>query len=179
MLKLILAATVLLGSAPLAADAQSPAPKLPGYAQPATDLTIRGRIAAINGPFHITVRDAKGTIDDVTLHRGTIINPTGLTLAAGMRVKILGYAAGTTFAANEIDTPYTYSGPLPGPAYYGPGWWYPGYQYGFGPSFGFNIGVGPNPGFQRVPFPHSAPVVRAPNPPPPSRRVPMSSGPHR
>ncbi|MGA2392367.1 MAG: hypothetical protein ABSH03_03325 [Candidatus Lustribacter sp.] len=177
MLKLALAALFVLAAAPLAAGAQTPAPKIPAYARAASDVTIRGRIVTA-APFHLTVHDDKGTIDDVTLHRGTIINPTGLTLATGMRVKIIGYAAGTTFAANEIDTPYTYSGPLPAPFYYGPGWWYPGFGYGYGPAFGFNVRIGPNPGFQRVPFPHNAPVGQPPNAPPPNRRMPMPSAPH-
>jgi hypothetical protein len=53
-----------------------------------------------------------------------VINPTGLSLATGMSVTISGYNAGSSFDANEIDTPYAYDGPI----YYGG---YPGYDYGF------------------------------------------------
>jgi hypothetical protein len=41
-----------------------------------------------------------------------------------MSVTITGYNAGSTFDANEIDTPYAYDGPV----YYGG---YPDYNYGF------------------------------------------------
>jgi len=126
---------------PLAASAQG----VPSYAQPGSpsqDETITGRVIAINDVWHITVADDRGFSDTVELHQGTIINPTGLTLAPGMNVTIEGYGNGPVFEANEIDTPYTYGGPLPVPIYYGAGWWYPGYPYGYGPSFTlfFNFG---------------------------------------
>lgn len=106
---------------------------LPSYAQPSTEQTIHGRIRSIDSTFHISVNDDKGYVDSVQLHQGTIINPTGLTLAAGMSVTISGYNAGSVFEANEIDTPYDYAVPPPVPVYYGPGWWYPGFPYGWGP----------------------------------------------
>lgn len=80
------------------------------------------------------------------LHPGTIISPTGLTLAPGMVVSVLGYNAGSYFAANQIDTPYRYDAGVPYYAghpwnYYGPtvglsfyfgnaGWWHSGYLGG-------------------------------------------------
>ncbi len=83
------------------------------------------------------MRDEQGYVDNVQLHQGTIINPTGLTLAPGMVVSILGYNAGPFFAANEIDTPYTfYAG---APYYQGHPWSY----YGPTVSLGFFFG---NPG---------------------------------
>jgi hypothetical protein len=115
---------------------------VPSYAQPNRDESIHGRIASVNGTFNISVRDDRGFIDNVELHQGTIINPTGLTLAPGMTVTIEGYGNGGAFAANEIDTPYNYDGPVPVPYYYGPGWWYPGYAYGYGPSFGLTLVFG-------------------------------------
>ena len=172
MLKALFATALLTLTTLSVASAQTPAQVPPGNAPAVSDQTIKGRIVAIKDPFHIVVRDDKGAVENVTLHRGTIINPTGLTLAAGMRVSIMGYAADNAFAANEIDTPYTYRGPLPLPMYYGPGWWYPGFGYGFGPAFGFSVRGGPNPGFQRVPFPHGAPAPQPPNAPRPNRRVP-------
>ncbi len=117
---------------PVVASAQ------PSYAQPSnasSDETIQGRIASIDGTFNLSLSDDRGFVDSIELHQGTIINPTGLTLAAGMSVTITGYAEGSVFEANEIDTPYDYSGPAPVPTYYGDGWWYPGYEYGYGPSF--------------------------------------------
>jgi hypothetical protein len=133
---------------PLAASAQG----VPSYAQPGNtsqDETITGRVIAINDVWHITVADDRGFNDTVELHQGTIINPTGLTLAPGMSVTIEGYGNGPVFEANEIDTPYSYGGPLPVPVYYGAGWWYPGYPYGYGPSFNlfFNFGR-----FEQRPF---------------------------
>jgi hypothetical protein len=119
----------------------------PGYADQGPDQgasqTIQGQIVAINGTWNITVHDANGYADSVALHQGTIINPTGLTLEPGMNVTIDGYADGPNFDAMEIDTPYQYQGPPPVAVYYGPGAWYPGYAYGWGPSFNlvFNIGT--------------------------------------
>src|SRR6202030_1825828 len=118
---------------------------VPSYAQSASassDETITGRIASIDGTFNITVNDANGYADSVALYQGTIINPTGLTLESGMDVTIQGYADGSEFVANEIDTPYQVSGPAPAPAYYGPGWWYPGFAYGYGPAFSLNVVFG-------------------------------------
>jgi len=133
---------------PLAANAQD----LPSYARPgvgSNDQTIRGRIQSIDGTFHLTLLDERGFVDSVQLHQGTIVNPTGLTLAAGMSVTITGYNSGSSFDANEIDTSYTYDGSYPAPVYYGPGWWYPGYGYGYGPSFSLGLVFG-NGGFYYV-----------------------------
>lgn len=164
----MLAMTLFYIIIPKEATAQAlPSQTLPPYAQPSTEQTIRGRISAINGAFNISVRDDNGYIDNVELHRGTIINPTGLTLAVGMSVTILGYSAGTVFEANEIDTPYTYAGPPPPPIYYGSGWWYPGYVYGYGPAFGLNLRInGGHPVVVHGPFPRPHPVVRPPYPRP-------------
>jgi hypothetical protein len=123
---------------PLTAQAQDP----PSYARPeagSTEQTIRGRIQSVDGAFHLTVADDRGFVDSVQLHQGTIINPTGLTLAPGINVTITGYNADSTFNANEINAPYHYTGAYPAPVYYGPGWWYPGFGYGYGPAF--NLGL--------------------------------------
>jgi hypothetical protein len=143
--KLFAALAALALLMPVAAAAQD----MPSYAQPVQgpqDEQIHGRIATFDGAYSLTVRDERGFIDNVQLHNGTIINPTGLTLAPGMTVSILGYNAGNFFAANEVDTPYTYVGGVPYYAghpwfYYGPaislgfffgnpGWWHGGYFYG-------------------------------------------------
>lgn len=180
-------ACCLLGSvepAPVSADNTVPsyASSLPPYAT--AEQTIHGRIQSIDGQYKITVRDDNGYLDSVALHHGTIINPTGLTLAPGMSVTIIGYSAGSVFEANEIDTPYTYSGPYPTPVYYGPGWWYPGFPYGYGPSYSLIITGGypvyhpfhPHPWAGPPPEPHpwvGHPYIGhpmphpAPPPPPP------------
>lgn len=139
----ILAAMLALSALvlPVASRAQD----IPPYAAaPAQDQQIHGRIESIDGTFNLTVRDDNGYLDNIQMRQGTIINPTGLTLAAGMVVTVIGYPSGQVFNAVEIDTPYSYAGPAPTPAYYGPGWWYPGFAYGYGPSFslGFVVGFG-------------------------------------
>lgn len=136
---------------PIAAQAQD----LPSYAnQPyPADQNIHGRILSFDGGYNLGVRDERGYVDNVQLHPGTVINPTGLTLAPGMVVSILGYNAGSYFSANEIDTPYQYYSGVPYYAghpwdYYGPsisldfffgnaGWWHGrdfrgGYHYNGG-----------------------------------------------
>jgi hypothetical protein len=121
--------------APLAAFAQqtpaAPPPPAPSYARPVApngEETIQGRIASIDGKYRIQLRDDRGFVDNVELHQGTVINPTGLQLEPGMAVTILGYNRGPLFAANEIDTPYVSYGAVPV---------YPPYSVGigFGPVY--------------------------------------------
>jgi hypothetical protein len=132
-------AATLAGAIGLLAAAPAAAQPVPSYAHGNSDETIHGTVAAINGPYNITVRDARGFIDTVTLHQGTIINPTGLSLAPGQTVTILGRNDGSAFAANEIDTPYAL---YPVSGYYG----YP-YPYGFGPAYGVGLHFGRGFGF--------------------------------
>lgn len=116
MLKHFIAAFAALAlAAPLAAQAQGDPSYSQQYGQ--GEENIHGRITSFDGGYNLTVRDERGYIDSVQLHQGTIINPTGLTLAPGMVVSILGYSAGPYLAANEIDTPYTFAGG--GLPYYG------------------------------------------------------------
>lgn len=126
-------AAALILVAPLAARAQI----APSYSeQPAGDgeAQIHGRILSFDGAYSVQVKDEKGYVDAVQLHQGTIINPTGITLAPGMVVSIMGYNAGQFFAANEIDTPYTFYAGRP---YYG------GHPYDYyGPSVGLGFFFG-------------------------------------
>jgi hypothetical protein len=134
--------------APAVASAQS----VPSYADAGgSNQQIQGTIAAIDGTWNISVNDANGYTDNVALHQGTIINPTGLTLEPGMNVTVDGYADGPTFDAMEIDTPYQYSGPAPVAVYYGPGVVYPGFAVGWGPSFSLSFDFA-NRSFERRPF---------------------------
>ncbi len=135
--KFILAALAALTlAAPIAARAQD----VPSYAEPQAagpaDEQIRGRVVSFDGGYNLAVRDERGFIDNVQLHPGTIINPTGLTLAPGMTVSILGFNEGGYFAANEVDTPYEYYGGEP--YYLGHPWYY----YGPSISLGFFFGNG-------------------------------------
>jgi hypothetical protein len=125
--------SIAVASAPLTAfaqqvPAQPDAQNAPSYARPAAngEETIHGRIARFDGKYGVSVQDDRGFIDNVELHQGTVINPTGLALQPGMAVTVIGYNRGRVFAANEIDTPYV--------------------SYGFAPvayPYGFAIGVGP------------------------------------
>jgi hypothetical protein len=116
-------------AAPLAAQAAD----APTYATASSDETVHGQITSINGKYGMTVRDNRGYLDNVTLHQGTVINPTGFELQPGMQVTIVGHADGATFAANEIDTPVQYA-VMQNPYYYGyPDW---GFGFGFGDRFG-------------------------------------------
>jgi hypothetical protein len=123
----------LFAAAALPAAAQA----VPSYAT--TQASIRGRVSGFDGKYALTVRDAKGYVDRVQLHDGTVINPRGLTLGSGMTVTVYGRAEGDHFVADEIDTPYhrDYAyvaypyAPYP---YYGPYW---GPYYRFGLNFRF------------------------------------------
>jgi hypothetical protein len=116
---------------------------VPSYARPdAPQETISGRIIAVDGAFHISVRDVRGFVDSVDLRTSTVITPTGIALAPGMDVTIVGTNGGASFIADEIDTPYSYDGDAPAPVYYGDGWFYPGFAYGYGPAFSLGLGFG-------------------------------------
>jgi hypothetical protein len=120
LLGAVLAAGLL--ATPLAASAQ-----VPGQQQ------IQGRVTAFDGHYALRVQQPNGEVDAIELHQGTIINPTGLTLAPGMEVTVVGEPQGNVFGANEIDTPYqyTYANPYYGP-YWGPYLGYPSVAFGFG-----------------------------------------------
>ena len=147
-LRAALAGAVFAGL-PLAAYAQnSPMPAAPPTYARSGDAAIRGTVSSIDGKYQIHVRDRRGYIDNVSLHAGTIINPTGLPLAPGERVAIYGQPSGSAFVANEIDVPaaagiapygYGYGFGYP----YG-GWGYGGFGgYGYGRvGFGFGFGGG-------------------------------------
>jgi hypothetical protein len=140
------AASTAISLGPVSVAAQpGPPPSMPSYARPSNEQTVKGRIASIDGKYDVTVRDDRGYLDRIRLHDGTIINPTGLTLAPGMSVTILGYNSGNRFDANEIDTPYVAYEPLYYPVpYWGPYWgWGPAYSFGLGfggPGWGFRGG---------------------------------------
>jgi hypothetical protein len=150
-------------AAALITPALASAQDVPAYAD-GGDQQIQGTIDSINGTWNVTVSDANGYTDSVELHQGTIINPTGLTLEPGMNVTIDGYPDGSNFDAVEIDTPYQYQGPPPTAVYYGPGAWYPGYAYGWGPSFSLVFNAGSR-SFERRSFAYGGEVRRPMAPP--------------
>jgi hypothetical protein len=135
MFKFFIAATAALTlAAPLGARAQD----IPSYAQQAPDEQIRGYVESFDGGYNLAVRDERGFIDNVQLHDGTIINPTGITLEQGMVVSIVGENDGDFLSANEIDTPYDLNADEGGVAYYGGQPW----DYYVGPSFGLSFFFG-------------------------------------
>ncbi|HYZ17473.1 MAG TPA: hypothetical protein VE591_13775 [Candidatus Acidoferrum sp.] len=123
--------------AALAVPFAAQAAETPSFASTSAEETVEGLISSINGKYGLTVRDNRGFIDNVTLHDGTIINPTGLQLQPGMHVTILGHADQATFAANEIDTPVQYVAAA--------------YPYAY-PTFGFGFGFGFGDRFEHFHF---------------------------
>jgi hypothetical protein len=119
---------------------------------------ITGEIASVDGPFNIRVADDQGFLDEVQLRPGTVIIPNGLQLAVGMHITVEGYVdENGVFQADQVDAQYPYAGEPPPPAYYGPGWWYPGFAYGYGPAYCLALdGSGSDDLVQR-PFSHTAP----------------------
>jgi hypothetical protein len=146
--RIVLAAAAIvaaLAAVSAGASAQNP----PSYAAPG-DPEIRGIVSSVDGKYQIHLRDRRGYIDNVTLHQGTIINPTGLSLAPGERVTIYGRPSGSTFLANEIDVPAAIAYD---PYGYGAEYGYPGYGYGYGPGWGYGgFGFGLGFGFPRFGF---------------------------
>lgn len=127
------AASIGLLSLPTVGLAQQ---SMPSYATTKVE-TIKGTVSSFNGAYTMYVRDVRGYIDNVTLHQGTIINPTGIRLQPGYPVTISGRTNGSTFEADQIDTPYrmvSYGYP-----YYGYGYGYPYYPY---PAYGLSLGFG-------------------------------------
>ena len=93
---LIVAALVL----PVAGQADAQA-----YTAPVGAQMLSGVIASIEGKYSLTVRDSRGSFEDVQLHKGTIINPSGLGLQPGTPVTIIGHANGGAYDADTIDAP--------------------------------------------------------------------------
>jgi hypothetical protein len=131
------AATFSTLALPMTAAADS----VPSYAANGGE-TIHGRIASVPGKYDIYVRDDRGYVDHVVLHDGTVINPTGLTLAAGDTVTIMGGNQGSVFRADEVDTPYA-EAPQSND-YDGAGDVDAGFPVGYGSPYGYGYGY---PGF--------------------------------
>ncbi len=144
---------------PAAASAQQSYGQQPSYAQQPTYAqpspppyghqdSIKGTVSAFDGQWIVYMHDDRGYNDHITLHQGTIINPTGIKLLEGMKVTIYGYADGPTFQATRIDVAYSPYSPYYGadgnPAYGDGGYgYYPnaGYGYGYGGSpYGYGYG---------------------------------------
>ncbi len=134
---LVATAAVLGACAVCSGPALAQPANLPSYAS--GEESIRGRIASVDGKYHLQLRDDRGYIDNVSLHDGTIINPTGLRLSPGQSVTIVGHNSGKTFEANEIDTPYGRYGFAPAYAYVYPYGYY-GYPYPYRVYPAFGIG---------------------------------------
>ena len=105
LMKHLTASTMVVGTLvlPLAAPADTF-----NYAISSGERTIHGTIVSIDGKYGLTVHDDHAGIEGVTMHRGTVIDPTGLQLKPGMHITIAGRADERTFNANEIDAPAEY-----------------------------------------------------------------------
>lgn len=64
----------------------------------ASTTSISGTVTSFSG-YNMTLNGGQS----VSLHQGTVINPTGTTIQPGMNVVISGYPNGGTFNANEVD----------------------------------------------------------------------------
>ncbi len=135
----------LLAAWPLAARSD-----VPSYASGPPPETITGTIYSITSRYTLTLEDERGFEDSVTLHDGTVITPTGLSLGSGQGATIIGHTDGKTFDADEIDVdPQTIStgqALLPAADYnavaYGSE--FPGYAFGYNPAaYGIDGFVGP------------------------------------
>ncbi len=153
-----LAAAVLCLALPGLAGAQESVPgygtqPVPGYGTPvAHQEQIKGVLTGFDGTYTVYMRDDRGFDDHVSLHQGTMINPTGIKLVEGMRVTMWGNANGSTFEAYRIDvgggggyypdsSGYGYGGY--GYGGYGGGYYPGGYGYGYG-----GLPVGRQPGLR-------------------------------
>jgi|GEM_PF-6142003 len=67
---------------------------------------IVGTVADFHGKYGLVVRDVRGALAEITLHRGTIIKPEGLRLERGMIVSIAGQAGDRSFDAAEVVAPF-------------------------------------------------------------------------
>ena len=135
------AAAVPVGSFAQSEPAAAPATP-PSYGR--ADESVKGRVASFDGAYSLQVRDDRGFIDNVQLHQGTVINPTGIRLTPGMAVTVYGVNRGPVFAANEIDTPYQSYGDYP--AYMPYPYAYP-YPYVYPYPYPFSLGIRIGPGF--------------------------------
>ena len=104
-----LAAVLLMGGgfASLPASAQYDVPPYttwqPGWDQYQYDRkhVMLGHVTAF-APYRLTLLRRNGVMQTVDLKRGTIIYPTGMTPAPGMRVALVGYYSNGTFIADRV-----------------------------------------------------------------------------
>ena len=71
-----------------------------------TQNQVQGTITQIVGKDDIRVKTTRGDLQDVTLRRGTVINPTGMMLRPGIGVIVRGTTTANSIVATRIDTPF-------------------------------------------------------------------------
>lgn len=146
---LAISLAVLLAAAAAMAPQTALAQPIPSYAQaPSGNVqahsgqeTISGRVSLVQGEY-MEISDDRGFTDRVDFTTDTVMRPAGVSLRAGIRVRVVGYNEGQIFDAYEIDAgnggnsapTYGYN-PQPPTAYNPPP---PAPDYGSQPSDGYN-----------------------------------------
>jgi hypothetical protein len=116
------AAPVMAQTAPsVAQTAPSFAQTVPSFGQALGNETLEGVVVRFvpRSPYELGLLDDRGYLDTVRLHEKTIMFPIGFVLEVGMHVRVLGFNGGSTFTANEIDTPLPPAELLQVPSWYG------------------------------------------------------------
>jgi invasion protein IalB len=105
----VIAMKRLLGTAAIAAALALPSGAFAATSQSAQqqhdNMTIQGVVSSIDGKWNLTVQQDSGFIQNVALERGTVIAPTGMRLATGMQITVVGYEDGPYIDAVRIAGP--------------------------------------------------------------------------
>ncbi|HEX3458015.1 MAG TPA: hypothetical protein VHR97_08695, partial [Candidatus Baltobacteraceae bacterium] len=117
---------------PYPQEPQTSGPR-PSYALPEPTYAqkdyIRGTLNGFDGQWIVYMHDSHGYNDHISLHQGTVINPTGTRLVEGMQVVVYGYSDHGTYQANRVDV-LNWQAFTP----------YPGYNVGYGSGYGYGYG---------------------------------------
>jgi len=92
-----------LASPALAQPAPPPAPPPPPPPREAVQPALVGVIVFAR-PTTIQIRTPEGRFVTLHLRQGTVINPTGIQLAPGMRIAVAGDPTASVLDARNIDT---------------------------------------------------------------------------
>jgi len=107
MKRLLLAGALAAGTLGLVAPTMAKADPVVVVAQYRERLDRHQLFGVVGrfGGFDMTLR-VEGSPLPVRLHQGTVINPTGLTIKPGMRLRVFGHWANGAFQAERIVLVY-------------------------------------------------------------------------